>query len=385
MTISKSIFRRSAAALALAGLCAGPLATTPAFAADEEEVGALAFFGLTAATGKTTLGTGAGELEANLLMTSLLDSFGTTVRAAIDPSIRLSETNVDEAQEKARLLMAPTPPSHAAGTMSDKIRVLPVADDQVLDFRALDIVNTRMTEITTIIGSVSEGNCKTPPTAEGATKSDGKEAGIDGSFGGIATAILGAMMEDKTVTGIAVTTPTSMLINAITSDKLTQGKWLIPSERIFGDRSLAEDLSTQLDLARTKLAKCKANAIYKADLERALALGNSLTEPGKDGAPSLIEKAIFLSGITPERTYILRVSVAKAGGSMVNRSSIWTSIGVVDGVSVRGGLAASWRLIKADDGTVLDSATVSCSTKAVKFGQVHAVDTAPKTTCKTVS
>lgn len=352
MTISRSFFGRSAAALALVGLCAGPLAPTAAFAADEEDTALLAYLGLTAAEGKTELGDKAGELEAAFLMDMLLGSLGEAVRGKVNTA--------------------------TAGMTG--ITVIPLADAEKIDLRALDVVKTRIELIKNQVAGVDQSLCKIKKANDNKGGDSGNEAGIDTSFGGLAQAVLGAVKTDTKYSGIVVTNGRDAVMDAITSVPLANmGRWFIPSERQFSNRTLAADLASPVQGARNALARCKDSPVQKAQLDAALALADSLTAPGKDGAPSLLEQAIPLENLVPGTTYVLRVAQGKAGGSLANRSNIWTTIGVVNGLTVRGGVTASWRLTKADTGDIVGSGTIRCATPAVAFKDVHR--TTKTTTC----
>ena len=81
----------------------------------------------------------------------------------------------------------------------------------------------------------------------------------------------------------------------------------------------------------------------------------------KEGAPSLLDRAIRAASIaepdTPVR--ILRYEVDKSGGTVINSSNIWTSLGI-PGVTIRGGLILSYRMMDPTTGRTDAAGLIVC-------------------------
>lgn len=334
--------RRLTATLASIAAVASSLSPIAARAEDDtEKLAILGGLGLTAATGKATLGTDAGSLEAMLLMAALLEEYGTSVRKKALGAVKSSAD-----------------------------RVIVVSETEKLDLRAKLIFDTRLKLITEQLDAIPVSQCKTTANTTLKSSGGGNKAALDASPIGIANALLGALRTDTTVTGIKADVSDYLLISAVLSAAPGTGRWFLPAERQFGDRADADTLQKQTERANGLLLKCKGKPDIVKSLNEALAIANGLSAPGKDGAASILEQAVFLSGIDPLHTYILRIGGTKSGGSLVNQSNIWTTLGA-DGVSIRGGLVSSWRLISASTGLIESSGTIHCATPAFRFTSVH--------------
>lgn len=360
MTKSISFFGRSAAALALVGLCTGPLAA-PAFAADEEELGLLAFLGLTASTGTTEVKGDAGKLEASLLMAPTLTKAAKEV---------LSELG----KEPAVPTIQP---------------IIPVFGNSTLDMRALAIARMRVDSIEQIDKSITAcpivkavADPSKGVDVAGAAEAGGGNKSLDTSAQGILSAVTSLLKTDTTYSAIALTPNNEMFLNALA--QAGGDRILIPSERIFvSKRKLEGRLITAMASLSNKAATCtkakeskdqatKTAAETKlAEILKAVALANSLTALGEKGAPSLIEQASLLEFEETEKPLILRVEIATVGGTMVQRKNVLTTLGLDGGIGIRGGVALGWRLIDPETGKMKKGGTIICSSPVANFGNVY--------------
>lgn len=342
---------RITAKLASIALIYVALLPATALAEDEKDLAILAGLGLTAAEGKTKLGNDGGSLEAMLLMSSLLDTYGQTVR------------------------------TNTAGVPTGAI-IIVASESEKIDLRAKQIFDVRMDLIANRLSVLTpqfvQQNCAPSKPVKPLTPSGGgSEASLDGSTTGVVTALLGALRTDTDITGVKADVADFLLINAITSVRPTNTEWLSLADRQFGDPSLLEGLNNHVGRIDNLLVSCKEKKDIVASLNELKALADGLIAPGKDNSASILEQAVLLSGIDRDKLYVLRIGGTKSGGSLVNRTNIWTTLGF-NGTTIRGGLVSGWRLVKALDGTVAGSGIIRCATPALSFGEVHGEALNPK-------
>lgn len=293
----------------------------PALADDDtEDIALLAALGLNAADGKATLGDKAGELEGYVLMASLLHKAGEKIRTA----------------------------AQASGKV-----IVPLAGEQTFSLIDYNITKTRLDAIQ------QEMQATLPENSACAIAGDVPRGFVpDGTSIGIVD-IVGALKTDTEISGYTVDPGTQMLINAIVAES---DIWRIPSE-IVAVSGKSELLSSYAQIiGRTAYfaggaCEKKFEAIGKALLDRA----RTLSTPSEKGAPSALEKAVLIEAFARDATdfRILRVDVEKAGGTLINRSNIWTTIGF-NGVTMSGGLVVTYRLVDPVNGKIEKADTLVC-------------------------
>lgn len=319
---------------------AGVLATTqPAVAGEEtEDVALLAYLGLDAASGKTTLAEGAGALEGFILTSRMLDQAGGEI-----------------SRQVARKLG------------SDVKRVVPLADDQKLSLSAYSYVLTRFASLDATLADVRRRNqCRggTRPLAPRRDRSAKPDL--------TAADLIGALKTDTDIRPYTVAPSAQLVINAITAHRIDRVDWSVPDEiaLISGPSTLLNTYSRILTEANA-LSDAACNEAIGGEADAIGAAARGLAAPGDGGKPSLLEQAMLSEGLVESggQTRVLRVNVAKAGGSLINRSNIWTTLGA-NGVTMTGGMVITYRLVDPETGQLLLSEALVCSHPARSLGSI---------------
>ena len=319
------------------------LAAHPAIAADDEEKALLGLIGLEAAAGKTTVGDKAGQLESHILLASMLD----------DAGIEIAKQIIDK--------------------LSRKKFVVPLGENQLLDFRLYTQTQNRIMAIKSRLDAFPRNDgCDFARSRPGGVR----PAAVPPNL--IPQAIVGAIKTDTEVSGIDVEPGEQAVINAIVAQSIDPTKWLLPSEIAFGPDN-SQLMSNVDDIVKKALpyssGKCPNNKELTARATEIMAAVNILTTGGEKGAPSMLEAAVFLestflNGAKPEDIAVLRIGVEKAGGTLVNKSNIWTSLGF-NGLTISGGLIVTFRLVDPKKGTSSISGSLVCTTPARSFKQIN--------------
>lgn len=327
----------------------------PAMADDDAEVLApLAYFGLKAADGKTTAAEGAGQLEVAALMDSVAQTVAMNIVTAVGT---------------------------AAGT--ERKSVFLAMGQEPFDISTYAVVKARVERVAANIKIVA-AQCPTPapqPTKspgqdDGPTEDKGESGGkkADLSSRAIISDFLGLLRSDREVRSVTAPTATSMLRSAIMAQTIAGMKWRsvtdLQAPVNFGEGSLLQSFDSATIAANEAIAECSTNKASVDSLKGYAAQLASLAEPGEKGAPSQLERALALDGIPLDQTLILRVDVEQSGGTMVNTSNIWTTLGL-EGLRFGGGLLASYRLIDPKDQTVIASGTQMCLSPIRGFSGIH--------------
>jgi hypothetical protein len=369
--------RRHRAVAAVASIAMIVSALTPAatMAQDasgtsDEELGLLAYLGLEAAEGKAEIKDEAGNLEAAILMAPTL-------------------------HHAAKALF-----QHNA--FYGSFPIIPLVGGATLDMRALAVTKMRLAVIKRINTSVA-GNCpKFEPkpvsgTAVGKPKAIEGESGggddnddggikLDDSTQGLLSNALALLKTDTTYSGIKLTANNEMLLSALAD--AAGDRIFIPGERIFlTDNPFDTELVQLVAAIEPKLQSCTKykEAAEKAkdeeavntvkaiveQLQLAKSLAATLTALGEKNAPSLIEQAGVLHHAQTENPMVLRVDIAAIGGTMVQRKSVWTTLGIDGGISIRGGVALGWRLLDPTSGKAVSAGTVYCASPTSAFHNVY--------------
>ncbi|MCB2089373.1 MAG: hypothetical protein KDD98_11195, partial [Sphingomonadaceae bacterium] len=304
----------------------------PAQAGDEEETTLLAGIGLTAAIGKTELKEGAGDIEAQIVNAVLLNK-----------AAKFLETNVVRNSNKVILL----------------------AGDTTADFRQFALVDT---QVKLVEDGTTElvGHCE-----RGTTIPLGGKSALTLSRRNLVTAGFDLLKTDREISGVSIDVDTQMLMNMVVAQKTS--KFFLPGEAAFAGAD-STSLVERIGLADKKLKSlaknsCLKKAPIKAAYEKLTATITALTAPGKDGAPSAIEKADLLSPLSGIDD-VLRVKVVKAGGTLINRNHVLTTIGI-DGVTLSSGLVLTYRLSSRDTGKVAKSGVILCRTGGYKLRTIN--------------
>lgn len=339
--------------LALAGLLA---ASSPALAADDtEEVGLLAALGLSGADGKTTLGAGAGAIEASLLNSDSVNEAGAIVAGLVNNELGSSPNE----------------------------RVLVLTSAEIVNLANLRMMRSRLRQLSQHVAGL---RCQT-----GTIKLNVQ---MESVLSGLPTTVTladvaGLLATSTTYAAVTITVSDRLLLNSlllnaplsVQSDQDDGGpatwqvpRWdrnapgrhavfVIPTESQGSeDSSLYRDYHTLLN----HLGPLRA-CPDKSDVKAALAIIDpyltSLNAVSADNQVSALARAMQLdTAISTERaTTILRLAVEAQGGTTATRSSIWYTLGFPGAATVSSGMLISFRLINPVNGETRLAGMVRCA------------------------
>jgi hypothetical protein len=107
-----------------------------------------------------------------------------------------------------------------------------------------------------------------------------------------------------------------------------------------------------------------------AALARFDAASARITTADASGAVPLAQ-AMRLEAMSRGNPRVLRVYVDRAGGSLVNRTNLLTTLGMADPVRVSGGMFASYTLTAPASGRVLSADVITCRTTSTRLSSVQ--------------
>ncbi|MEE4338681.1 hypothetical protein [Erythrobacter sp.] len=321
---------------------------------DAETTALLAYLGLSAASGTTSVNEGAGSSEAYLLTTILLD------RAA----------------------------GEMLGHFTDGRRYLVVAEKDKVDLSVHSRVEARLGRLLDAALTFARSDENVRACRDGVSgnakglmelgEMNLEENGAKAAATELTAAdIFGAVRVSTDISPIAVDLDTSLLVTALTK-RAAAARTSEPADlRVWTEianspqpSALASKLAAvENEIAALEAAGCKEVlpkeqfAEFTADLAKIKAAAASFRKPASDGALSPIEAADRVAGALGDRgneARILRLSVDKAGGTLLNNSSIWTSLGI-PGTTVRAALVVFYRSIVPDTGQIEKAGIIACN------------------------
>jgi len=306
------------------------------------------------ATGKTELEENGGQFEGWLLSANAIQSAADRIAESLRKKIPQSQT--------AAIL----------------------AGDEVLDLGLPGAMAARMSGLSRRAASALQAaGC---PSGSSPIRMDaGPAGGLAGAIPYVG-AIIGALKTDTTVSGFAGPTDARLLVNALAENVEPEDKWIVP-----GDISKIDQTGTlltiwnQLTDQRSSLAGCRAVVAAnvgkddKAAQARVAALDVAIGEIdtfetkqviGGEG-PSPLVKASRLEALAKEPVSIVRVYVEKAGGSILQRSNLFTMLGA-PAIGITGGSVVGFRISDATTGQALGGGNLSCRTALTNMRAIHA-------------
>lgn len=356
-------------------------AGAPALAAQEEEESPVA-----AATKQVTEQAALEEAQ-NKLAKQRIDALGLKADAT-----GKTELKDNGGQFEGWLLSANAIQSAAdriASSMRSKIphrqATAILAGDEVLDLGLPGAMSSRMKSL----GDRATAALK---AAKCADASAGDPKPTDFVAGGLAAAIpyvgavIGALKTDTTISGFAGPTDARLLVNALAERVATGERWIVPGDIAnVGAGGTLWKLWDGLTDQRSRLAACRAIAAAnakkddKAAQTRIAALDAAIGDIdtfetkqviGGEG-PSPLVKASRLEALSNETVSIVRVYVEKAGGSILQRSNLFTMLGA-PAVGITGGSVVGFRITDASTGQAQGGGLLSCRTALTNMRAVHA-------------
>ena len=347
-------FRNSSRLLALTtALTASLSGSALASGAGTAATGIAAGLGLTAATGKTTVSSGAGGIEASLLTADAVLAAGQEIR-------------------------------NRAATAANGKPVLVLGRSDVVDLASARWVSDR---IDTLQHEVSQATC--------ADSAPGGGPHIKSFLlpQPSAADIGAALATDVTISQITISEDDRLLINAVASlgvdsasawvplgapapaRSSSPGIFVVPGEVV--DTDSTSDLMKRyrtLQSSVDHLAACPS-ASAKAAISSVSDFVKGVSTSSKGPAPIVLAALL----VNPDRAnpLILRVAIEQVGGTAITRNNIWYSLGFPGAATISSGLLASYRLTDPINGQVVARGLVRCVIKPVNFSDVDAALSAP--------
>jgi hypothetical protein len=319
--------------------------------------------GLPSFEGRTTLNQGAGSIEATMLASYAVDA----------AAVRISE------RVKA---------SHnRTGTSPD---IIVLAGDEALDFGRVGAMDTELNALSDVFAQLGFPAPPPGPQTSGADKS--LEAG--GSASAViaaATAAAGLLRSNTEVTALDLQAISNRALATAVAARLDSA--VLPSAAIgrlddapqsatgWSGMSLFQKYTNLLERRRqinvergpAPVEPAKPTERYKelsAGLTRFDAAAARITTPDASGAVPLAQ-AMRLEAMSRGNPRVLRVYVDRAGGSLVNRTNLLTTLGMADPVRVSGGMFVSYTLTDPASGRVLSAEVITCRTTSTRLSSVQ--------------
>lgn len=308
---------------------------------------------------KTTIESGGGEIEANLLASRAVHRAAEMIAASVKSTCQ-------------RVDASPTCPNASV------VYVISPGNDSI-DFNLPEQLRARL-------ASVSAQLSRAIIQAEGKSTRHADQA-----FVAIVPALIAAvkaaaslLANETHVSAVKLDSINdAMLANAVAGE--LKGMAILPSgsvgtadlknSKLFAEVSM---VGVDRDTAAALVAKNpeKPNASQKASLESlTLAIKsyddffNAVTTANSVGRTPMIE-AILIDQIADYRPILVKVAVNKAGGSLINTKNIATMFGI-DPVKVSGGLVASYAAINPKNGIVEAAGIVTCQTSLASLRKIQ--------------
>lgn len=207
------------------------------------------------------------------------------------------------------------------------------------------------------------------------------------------TTVLGLLRTDTTISGYSIDNLDSTLAAAV-AGRMANARMIgemiamDPANAALKSYDSLADVQQQLRNAQTRgtaAGSCPGGADAKvldkagiATVNAAMAandgfMGEALKRPASGGL-SPLERAAAAAGFhgeTPANPpLILRMAVVEAGGSVIERGNLWTTLGA-SAIGLTGGLVAHFTLIDPADQSVKAGGIVACGTDKASFDKVH--------------
>lgn len=303
-----------------------------------------AALGLPSAKGETTLGEGAGQMEATMLS-------GAAMNVAAEAIASLVPAGRD---------------------------VIVIGPAETFDLSLPVILTEQMKLVSGDARQLAKAAC--PPAA-----AKPKAAWLM-EIAPLLGAVVSALKVDTEIRGVTVATQDRSMINAVAG--AIGARAIVPSEAVLPGDFAATRVGaawSELRAARQQLFECRTTITgdkrkaEAAKLDASLAEIDTLTREltkSEGGAASALIRASQIETLSGSGAAVLRVSADYAGGSLLKRTNLWTAFGAT-GVSLTGGLVASYRLTEPATGKVLKAGLLICRTahtnlRAVQDGKVGA-------------
>ena len=378
----------------------GVACATPA-AADETDKGLLIGLGLTAATGKTTLGEGAGAIEAALLNQEALQQTGAII-------VMVTEAEKSARKSKSSVIVMSRSDTLDLTLPTTLVRRL-IFVEQGLSSACRDETNKPKAKVVRSKDKLDNQYLKSMEEQD----QEPAVAEKPGFYGGSirASDILGAAMIERAISGVTISSDDRQIVNAVLLNRqqaaggysVALNSWnvwknfndptfvpvsKVPVEarrsvsayRAYGDpqelqvSGSAYKAFERLEQSTMKWrADCPAYNIEKAKGWFEVANATLSASMANDKGPSLLSTAAQaenLRGETGASPFILRVGIEHAGGTAISRTGLLYALGLPGAATVGAGLVTSFRLVDGNDGQLLRQGIIRCAVRQTNVRRV---------------
>lgn len=307
--------------------------------------------------GRTTLNQGAGAIEAAMLASHAINA----AAVMIDRSVRAADPQ------------GTAPP------------IVVLAGDEALDFGRIGALDAEMDAISEVFRQVGYPAPEVQSMEAGGVSATAVIAAVTAAAGLLrsnteVTALdLSALSNRTLATAVAgqlgnrAVLP-SAAIGTVTEPPTSSGPWT--------GKTLMQKLNDLVGRRRSIQAERDAIVLpdptkptqrYKdltAALARFDAFAARVTTADANGAVPIVQ-AVRLEALWRQHPRVLRLYVDKAGGSLINRTNLLTTLAFSDPVRVSGGLIASFTLTDPATGGVLGADILTCRTTTSRLRSVQ--------------
>ena len=345
--------------LAVALVAATPSMSSAASTA--ASTGIAAGLGLTAASGKTTVSSGGGGIEAALLASDAVRAAGKAIH--------------DRAQQAAK----------------DHKRIFVLGHADTVDLASARWMYDRIGVLGSEVKRAQDPiACKAKPAVTGPSRVEMSASAIPTPGPADITA---ALATDVTINPVTITEDDRILVTAVARPGLSWAS-LEPAAQTAvapaGDRAAAVRFIVPGEIADVADGSPLYGAYQGLLADAGKLTGQGCTSDGAKGALSDVNdfvKAVGTSAskgqppimvaaelfsLDKDSPLILRVAIEQVGGTAIVRSNIWYELGWPDAATVSAGILASFRLIDPRSGELKASGLVRCIEKPVGFDGVRA-------------
>lgn len=315
--------------------------------------------GLSKFENKTTIESGGGAIEATML----------TSRAVREAAARIGQVSWDKDTKTCPtevsghfLLLTATEKYDVNVPVAISIQINGIAqmlvaaigkdDPNVATILAGGASDASMLSATALIGFVN--------AAASLLANETKVSGIEINSINDASLIMATAPK---MCGVGVVPSASMGAIELAKSQTLQKLGILLSLRGFA----ANELQEIPENATGKL-KARAAALTSAIATYDAFIGK-ISTVGADGQ-SPLSQALLIERFPAASTKIVRISLNKAGGSLINSKNLWTTLGV-DPVKVTGGLVVTYTITEAATGLITKGETFSCQTTLTSLRKIH--------------
>ncbi len=368
-------------------LAAVSLIAAPAAASDDTKTGLLAGLGVTAATGKTTLGGGAGAIEAGIL-------------------------SADAFKQSAAIIAGVT---HSV--VKGERTIALIGADDTLDLISPHIIKGQIKAARDLLAADRTRRCAKLPKPAPVAATPGsaisiKFLGLSGTLGKVTPAdAAGVVVTETSIAALELSAADRRLTNALlmstevpvllngkvptvlngewtplTATETTAGLKMTVGTEVAGWAEKADQDSTNpsvrtefdglvadLNKPGRSCTDAKGAAVQDEQTRDVITSARTLAEnliDAKEG-PSVLARAIQAEAYAGSDPVIVRTAIEQVGGTSIARSGVLYTFGWPNAATVSAGLVVSFRVIDPRAATLLAVGEVRCLTGQTNIRKVR--------------